>query len=164
MEKLGIQPIQLLTQLFNFIVMVILLTKFLYKPIIKMLEERKKKIQDGLEYTEKTKLELEKIEKKKADLIRVAEDQAKKIIEEGKLTGKKLEAEIVKKAHKEAADTVEKAKKEINLERLEMEKQLKAKTIEIAAAMTEKILLQALTKDDQKSIIDKKLKDIAQLI
>lgn len=162
MEKLGIQPIQLLTQIFNFLVMVILLTKFLYKPIIKMLDERKKKIQDGLEYTEKTRQELEKIEKKKAEITRIAENQAKKIIEEGKLTGKKLEEEIVKKAHKEALDIVEKGKKEVELEKMEMEKQLKTKTVEIAAALAEKVLLQILNKDDQKNIIDKKLKEISK--
>lgn len=128
-----------------------------------MLDERKKKIQEGLEYAQKTKQEFENIEKKKVEIIKATENQAKKIIEDGKLTGKNLEAEIVKKAHKEAADIVEKGRKEVGLERLEMEKQLKTKTVEIAAAMTEKILQQVLSKDDQKNIIDKKLKDIAKL-
>lgn len=163
MEKLGIQPIQLLTQIFNFLVMVILLTKFLYKPIIKMLDERKKKIQEGIEYTEKSKIELEKIDKKKQEVLKTADLAAKKVIEEGKLTGKKLEAQIVEKARKEAEDYIEKAKKEFALEKAEMEKQLKEQAIEIAAAMAQKILSQILDAKDQKYIIDKKLKEIARI-
>ena len=48
MEKLGIEPILLLTQVINFTILVVVLTKFLYKPILKMLDERKKKIEEGL--------------------------------------------------------------------------------------------------------------------
>ena len=53
MEKLGIELTQILTQIFNFTLMVFLLTKLLYKPVIKKLEERKAKIAEGLAYTEK---------------------------------------------------------------------------------------------------------------
>ncbi|MCL4338932.1 hypothetical protein M1271_04545, partial [Patescibacteria group bacterium] len=64
MEKLGVEPFQLLTQLFNFFLMVFILTKFLYKPITKKLEERKKKIEEGLEYADRMKSEMEKSDKK----------------------------------------------------------------------------------------------------
>ena len=49
MENIGIEPYQLLTQVINFALMIFILTKLLYKPILKGLEERKKKIEEGLE-------------------------------------------------------------------------------------------------------------------
>ena len=156
MEKLGIQPTQLLSQIINILVMVFLLTKILYKPIIKVLDERKKKIQEGVEYTEKTKKELEQIEKKKQEILKKAESESKKIIEEGRITGKRLEAQIIEKAQREAKEIVEKGKKEIAMERFDLEKQLKTQTVEIASAMAEKILTNVLDKGDQKNIINRK--------
>lgn len=164
MEKLGIEPIQLLTQTFNFLVLVFILGKFLYKPILKKLEERRKKIEEGLQYTEKMKKALEENEKKRQEIINKAKDEARTIVEEGKKTGKKVEAEIIEKAHKEAKEIVERGGKELELERQQMEKQLKTDTIEIAEAFTMKILSEVLDKDNQEKIIDKKIKQFASLV
>lgn len=164
MEKLGIEPIQLLTQTFNFLVLVFILGKFLYKPILKKLEERRKKIEEGLQYTEKMKKALEENEKKRQEIINKAKDEARTIVEEGKKTGKKVEAEIIEKAHKEAKEIVERGGKELELERQQMEKQLKIDTVEIAEAFTMKILSEVLDKDNQEKIIDKKIKQFASLV
>lgn len=163
MEKLGIEPIQLLTQLFNFIVMVFILTKLLYKPLNKVLEERKRKIAEGLAYTQKMQEESEKSEQKREEVITEAKKEARKIIEEGKKSGKKLEEEIIEKAHKEAEAVLVKARKEIELERQDLEKSMRVQTVEIASAMTEKVLMDVLSGDDHRTIIDKKLKEIANL-
>lgn len=163
MDKLGIEPIQLLTQLFNFIVMVFILTKLLYKPLNKVLDERKRKIAEGLQYAQKMREELELSGKKREEVILEAKAEARKIIEEGKKSGKKLEEEIIAKAHKEAEAVLVKARKEIELERQDMEKSIKVQTVEIASAMTETVLSDVLTGDDHRAIIDKKLKDIAVL-
>ena len=56
MDKLGIEPVMLLTQVINFLVLVILLTKFLYKPILKLIDERRKKIEEGLQLAQEMKL------------------------------------------------------------------------------------------------------------
>lgn len=164
MDKLGIEPIQLLTQVFNFVVMVVLLTKFLYKPILKALEERKKKIQAGLEYAEKMEEELEKTDKKRQAVIDAAKDEGRKIIEESKKTGKLLEAEIIEKAHKEAAGILDKGRKELELERAEMEKQLQLNTVEIAQTWVKTVLGNVLSVKNQQAIIDKKLKELAKQI
>ncbi len=164
MEQLGIEPIQLLTQVINFVIMVLLLSKFLYKPIMKGLDERRKKIEEGLAYTEKMKEEMEKIDKKKREATDQAKEEAKNIIDDGKKTGKSLEQEIIEKAHKEAEQIVEKGREELMSERVLMEKQLKAQTIDIAQSMARKILEDALNPEDQKAIIDKKIAEISKLV
>lgn len=164
MEKLGIQPIPLLTQIFNFIILTILLTKFLYKPIIKTLDERRKKIDEGLKFSDRMKLEIEKNEKSRTEILAKAKEEARKVIEEAKKTGRKAEEEIVQEAQKEAAKIIERGKKEIQSEKAEMEKQLKEETIEIAAGMVEKLLGEVLSARDQKTIIEKKLKVIARQV
>lgn len=163
MEQLGIEPIQLATQVFNFVVMVVILTKFLYKPILKKLEERRKKIEEGLALTEKMKVELEKNEKKRQEIIDVAKEEARKIIEDGKKTGKKVEAEIIEKAHTEASTILEKGKEELEREKLEMEKQLRQQTVEIAQTWVEAMLKEVLRGKNQQTIINKKIRELAKL-
>lgn len=162
MEKLGIEPIQLFTQTINFILMVVILGKFLYKPILKILEERRKKIAQGLAEGEKIKLELEKTEKKKADILAKARVEAKSIVEEGKTAGKRLEAEIISKAHLEADSIIAKSKEDIRRERQDLEQKLKSETVVIAEEMVRRLLSGVLTPEYQKKIIDKKLSLIAK--
>lgn len=154
------EPIQLLTQIFNFVVMLLVLSKLLYKPILKALEERRKKIEEGLQYAEKMKVETEKNDKKREEIISEAKDQARKIIEEGKKSGRAVEVEIIEKAHKEAQEVVAKGRSELSLERLDMEKQLRGQTIDIASSMVESILRQILDKNYQTEIINKKIREL----
>ncbi len=164
MDKIGVEPVALLTQILNFLLMVFILTKILYKPILKMLDERKKKIEEGLKYTEKMQLEMDKLEKKKEEVLDKAHEEAKKIIEEGKKAGKSVEADIIKSAHEEAKHIIESGKKDVDSEKAKMLKTLHRETIDISVSMVEKILKDVLSPEDQKSIIDKKLKQIARLV
>lgn len=163
MDKLGIQPTQLLAQVLNFLILIFILSKLLYKPILKVLSDRKKKIEEGFRYTDEMKSEMEKQVKKREEIIAKAKIEAKKIIEESKKTGKALEAEIVNKAHETAGAIIEKAKKDLDVERLVMQKQLKAQTVEVASTWVEAVLGQVIDTKTQESIINKKLKDLANL-
>lgn len=164
MEKLGVEPVQLLTQVLNFVIMVVLLTKLLYQPIIQKLEERRKKIEEGLAYTEKMKKDLEELDKKRQEVIDQAKEEARRIIEEGKKSGKNVEKAIIEKAHQEAAAILEKGEAELALARQQMERQLKEQTVDIAEGMVKKLLGEILTSEDQQKIIDKKIKEISRLL
>lgn len=163
MEKLGIELPQLLTQVVNFTIMVFILTKFLYKPILKTLEERKRKIEEGLKFTEKVKEEIEKTEKNRQEIIDKAKTEARQIIEETKNSAKRLESEIITKAHKEAEEILIKGRKELEQEKIEMEKAVSKHTVDIAAHMVEKLLNKMLSKEDHEALIEKKLREIARI-
>lgn len=163
MQKLGIEPVQLLLQLFNFVLMVFVLTKLLYNPIKGKLEERRKKIAEGLEYTRKMKEKEEEIDKKREEIMQQARLDAKKVIDESKKSGKILEEEIVKDAQQEASAILDKARKDIELERQELLKSIRREAVDIASAMAEKVIGEALTDADHDRIINKKLKIIAGL-
>lgn len=157
MEKLGISPIQLATQIINFIIFAFVLRKLLYKPLLKLLEERKRKIQEGLEYTEKMKKEVEESENKRIEIIDKAKGEARKIIDEAKRAAKTVENEILHKASKESESYMEKAKKEIAWRAEEMKKEMQKETIEVATAIVERVLSQVLDETSQKVIINKKI-------
>lgn len=160
MEQLGIQPLQLLTQIFNFVLMVVLLSKFLYKPILKVLDARRKKIAEGLEYTQKMQKEIEKNEIKREEILSKAKDEARRIIDEGKLRGKQKEEEIIKKAQEEASILLTKGREELNAQRQELEKDLRSKTVDIAQNWVEAVLSKVLDTKTQQTIINKKIRDL----
>lgn len=153
---------QLATQAANFLIMVFILSKFLYKPILKKLDERKKKIQEGLEYTEKIKSEYEKTEKKRQEILEKAKNDAGKLIEEAKISAKKLEAEKLKKAEEEAGHIIIRAREEIEAERQNMKQILRKETVELAQVWLETILGKVLNEKTQKNIIDKKISELAK--
>lgn len=164
MEQLGIEPIQFLTQVFNFVIMIILLTKFLYKPILKALEERRKKIQEGLSYAQKMQTESQENEKKREEIITHAKEEARKIIEEGKKMGKQVEGELIQKAHAEANSILEKAREELAMEKTQMERELRIQTVEIAKGWVEVVLRKVLSSKTQQAIINKKIAELAKSI
>src|SRR3989344_1569733 len=140
MEQLGIEPLQLLTQVVNFTIMVAILTRLLYKPILKALKDRRDKIAEGLEYAEKMKVEEEKTEAKRQAVIARANEEAGRIVDEAKKSAKGVEAEIVARAHEDGRAIIEKGKADVDLERIDMEKKLKEHLVEIAGAIATKVL------------------------
>lgn len=164
MEQLGIQPTQLLLQIFNFLVLMFLLSKFLYQPVAKMLDERKRKIEEGLKYRELTKQEFDESQKKREEILKKAKEEGRTLIDEAKKEAKLTEADIVRQAQKEAQNILQKAKKDIDLEKIEMRKRMEDETVELASAMVGKILEQVLDERQQRQIIGKKIDIIAKRI
>jgi F-type H+-transporting ATPase subunit b len=163
MEKLGIQPIQLLAQIFNFLVLLLVLKKFLYKPILNMLDERRKKIEEGLKNADKAALDLEKAKEKTDGIIAEARKDARKILEDAKRIAKKQEDEMLEKAKNEASHILTRAKKEIENEKQSNEKKMRDESIEIASMMIKKLLTEDLSERDHRKIFEQKLKEITKI-
>ena len=162
MENLGIQPISLLLQSINFLLLLLILKKFLYKPILKVLADRKKKIEEGLSYSDKTKSEFEKSEKKRDEILVRARSDGKTIIEEAKRAAKKREEELLEKAQREAQEIIAKGKREIEAMKEDLAKDLRREAVMIAEKIVEKVIKEALTENTQKALIDRKIKEIAK--
>ena len=151
MESLGIQPIPFLLQALNFLILLLVLKKFLYKPILQMLAERKKKIEEGVEFSEKTKAEIENYPKSKLD----------KTNKKTKKAAKKQEAEIVDEANVQAQEINARARRDSEALKEELEKELKVKAVEIAEKIVEKVIKESLSESAHKALIDRKLKDVS---
>lgn len=112
MEALGIDPKILLAQIINFSILLFLLKKFLYGPIIKMLDDRKEKIEQGLKDSEKAKEMLENVETETVMKNEKAFIDAKEIVESAKKEASEKAAEIIKKANHDADEMIKKAQAE----------------------------------------------------
>lgn len=140
MEALGINLKLLLIQLANFALFYFLFTKFLLKPIKKVLDERKTKIKEGIEAAEKSKEELANIEDMKTEAKKKAKNEEKKLLEEAKIKADKEAAEIIAEAKKKAAKIVKDA--EVGIENIQQGevKKMRVAELGIIEAAIEKIL------------------------
>jgi F-type H+-transporting ATPase subunit b len=163
MEKLGIQVPLLLTQIVNFIIMIAVLTKLLYKPILKGLKSRQEKIAQGLAFSENAKLEEEKLAKKRQELLNQARQEGREILEESKKEAKKLKEEIIASGREEINVLRARMEKEIATKAQDMEKEISGKTVDIASEMVKRLLKDVLNDSHQHAFIGQKLKEIEKI-
>ncbi len=102
LDQLGINWRLLLTQGVNFFVLLAVLTIFVYRPLVKMMEERRRKIEFGLKGAEEAERRLNEIEQIKAEKLAEADKTALGIISEAEGEAKKRSQDIVAESHKRA--------------------------------------------------------------
>lgn len=160
MEQLGIEPQLFIAQLVNFLIILFVLSKLLYKPILGMLEKRKKEIAQGLALTEKMREEEEKLKSKEDKLMIEARREARNIVEAGEKEADLVKKDIIGSAQKEAAAIVAKGKADILELRVRMEKDVRKAAVELATAMVRRLLTGVLTPADQHKLLTKHLKEL----
>ncbi len=100
-EAFGINWKLLIAQLINFAILVFILGKFVYKPIIKALDNRRKKIEEGVQFSEKAKQELAGVESLKTEELRKAEIKGQSVIKEAEVNAQKIADGVLATAEKD---------------------------------------------------------------
>ncbi|MBU1327401.1 F0F1 ATP synthase subunit B [Patescibacteria group bacterium] len=160
MEQLGIEPKLLLAQIINFCIIVVVLSKLLYKPILGMLEKRKKEIADNLVLAEKLHTEEEKLKLKRQEVIDAAKQEGLMVIEEAKKQASKEGKDIVAEAHKQSDETIRRAKAESERIYEETQMNIRKESVNVAAAMAKRLLSSILSPGDQRKLITMHIKEI----
>jgi len=160
---MNINIVQILFQIVNFAVLLFLLKKYLYAPILKILEQRAKKIQEGLEAAEKSIIEREKLEQDKKRLVIVAEKDAHRILEGARIRAQKVERDLLEKSHQEAEKRIQKTENIAQTRLRQMEHELERKFAETVVSTTESLLKDALSLKEQKSIINHQIRRLKQM-
>ena len=113
-ETFGLNPVLLAAQIVNFLIVFILLKKFLYKPVLEVLRKRQITIKEGLKQAEEARIKLEKIVIEETNILRQAQLQSRKIIEDAKTESseiaKRMNEETRKQTEKLISDSVHRQK------------------------------------------------------
>ncbi|OGE64324.1 ATP synthase F0 subunit B [Candidatus Daviesbacteria bacterium RIFCSPLOWO2_02_FULL_36_7] len=160
LNQFGVNPILLAAQVVNFVILLFILKRFLYKPLLKVLQERKQKIADSLKNAEKIEKRLQETNEELEKTLGKALKEGQKIIDESKKTGiqimedsKQTAAEIIENAYKQVAEA-QKA------EYTKLEQRVRENAGQIVAIALEKITGKILNKN-QKDIIEKSMKNLS---
>jgi|GEM_PF-160024 len=160
MEKLGIEPTLLGAQVINFLVILFILQKLLYKPILSMLEKRRKEIAEGVALTDKMRSEEEKMKEKQEKAMGKAREDAILVIEDAKKQSKEVEKELVADAHSQAAVIIERAKSEAEDIKKSAEAAIRREAVDLAVVMAKRLLASIMSAKEQHALIEKRVKDL----
>jgi F-type H+-transporting ATPase subunit b len=160
-RQFGVDGPHFISQVISFAIVAFLLHRFAYKPILRVLEERRQRIAESLANAEKIKQELAKAEAMRQEILGKANTQANQLIEEARAAAAKVQESETQRAIKAAEDIIVKAQQAAVAERQrtkdELLKELGHMVVRTAAQVTGKIL----TMDDQKRLIDETNKQLA---
>ena len=138
----------------SFLVLLIVLAKYAWKPILKMLGDREGQIRAALEQAERARIEAAEMMKQNEKNLARAAEEYQKMIREGRALAEKMKDEIVNKAKQQADQEIKQAAEEIqrNVETAKL--QLRTEIADLAIQATEKILEETLDEKRQKIITD----------
>jgi F-type H+-transporting ATPase subunit b len=154
LEGLGLNPGFLISQIVNFALLLILLRVFLYKPILKMLDERRQRIARSMEDAEKT---AEARQKAEEEYQRQAEEMAQ---ERERLRAEMTEEvarereKLLAQARTEAEDILADARAQVEREREQMLKDLRGQVVALAIAAANKVIGEALDEERQRRLVE----------
>jgi len=153
LEAFGIDYQIILINLFNFAILLVILRKIAYKPILTFIEERKKTIAEGLINAESAKKLLADAEKEHQKMVTASHKEARLILERAREATLVQRHEIVSKAQLEAKQILEKARKEIDAERHHAMDAAKADIFSLVMMITEKVLEQKIDVAADKKLV-----------
>lgn len=139
---------QILTQIIGFLLLLWLLKRFAWKPILQLLEERRNKINTEFNKIDQTKVEVAKLRQEYEQQLKTIEAQARQKILDAVQESQKIAAEIQEKARDDARQIIEKAKQNVELEIAKAKVELRDEIVNLTLQATEKMLNEKL--DDQK--------------
>ena len=161
-KNFGVEPTLLAAQIVNFLIILFILKKFLYKPIIDTLKKRENTIKEGLKQAEDSRAALDKALEEEKKILRKAQDQARKIIEDAKTQSNLLAVDIEENSKKQSEKILLEAKKQIAEETKEAEKRLTAKVNTMSIEILQKSLKEMFSEKDEKKLIDRAIKQIVK--
>jgi F-type H+-transporting ATPase subunit b len=138
-----------LANLVNFLLIFYLLKRFAFVPIGRMLDERKRRISQGLEDARRAATERQMAEQEFERLVDEARDQANSIIATARTQEKSILAKASDQAKIEARHLMNEAQAKIEAEKAAMEREVKEKTAELVVTGVERVLRQKLNSQDR---------------
>lgn len=162
LEKFGVQPILLLAQVVNFAILLFILKRFLYKPILKVLEERKNKIETSMKQSEQIQKKFEEMDVKQQEILDNARKESGQIIDGAKSEAKTLANQIQIEASNQAQLSLKRAQETLALEKQKMVSEAKKEIVSVVTAATQKVISKVMTKKDKDTLVTEALKEASK--
>lgn len=155
LKDFGFDPILLTAQIINFLIVLVVLKKFMYKPVLDMLKKRENEIKKGLKDSEESQKLLVDAEEKEKKILQNARNEADQMIAAAKKEADDLKNDTLEKTRLEAEKILEQARSTIAQETKIAEDNLTKKIGQIAVALLEKSLVGFFGEKEQKEIMKK---------
>jgi F-type H+-transporting ATPase subunit b len=150
----------LVAQIINFLILVAILSKFAYKPLMNMLAERQAKIQSNLDSAEQERLAAEQLKQEYLTQMAEARVQAQTIMEKATKLAEQTKEEILQQAREESARLLKNTRDEIAREREQAMQEFKGEIVTLAVAAATKIIAKNLDEQANAKLVDDFIQDL----
>ena len=144
----------------TFFLLLAVLYKYAWKPILKSLDEREESIRKSIEDVDRIKSEMEKIDEKCNQLLAQAQGKSTKIIDQSRKAARDAANIIEDKARGEAQISIENALRDIKQEAQKAQMRLRDESAQIAVDLAGKLIEENMSTDKNRKLIDRFIKDI----
>jgi F-type H+-transporting ATPase subunit b len=157
---LKVDPGLFLWTVITFVVLMLILWKAAWKPIVEALDARAEKVRSDIENAEKMRIEAEKAMAEHKQMLDKAHNEVAQIIAEGKADAERLKNDIVEKSNAEAQGMIQSARKEIALAKDKALEEVKSEIVNLSTEIASKIIQKSLNPEDQKGYVEEALTKI----
>ena len=154
---------QILTQALGFLILLFILKKIAWKPLLSLLDERREKITSEFQTIDRTKSELLRLEQDYKARLADIDALARQRIQEAVSEGQRISVEIQEKAREESKNILNKAKENIELEVAKARVELRNQVATLAIKAAEKLIKVELTEERHKRLVTEFIDEAGQL-
>lgn len=159
-NALGLNVKILLAQLINFGVLVFVIYKFAYGPIMKVLDERQAKIEKGIDDANEAGKKLIEIEEKEKNVLVEARKEAQEIIKKAQDVAEGSKTQIIEETKQEAAKIMTNTQKKIEQEREKIMGEVRGEISGLILAVTEKLIDEKMDGEKDKKLVENMISTI----
>lgn len=154
-KDFGVNPVLLIAQIVNFLIILFVLKRFMYKPVLDILKKRENQIKEGLKNAEESERKLAQTLEKEKEILHKAHETAEKIVSDAKIEAVETKAKIEELTKKEVERMLDQSRQTIEQETKEAEVRLGKKIGQIAVTLLQKSLKGLFGEREQKLIMKK---------
>ena len=144
----------------TFLILLGLLAKFAWNPLLRALEERQEMIRNSLDDAEKTKRELLRVQQESAEIIAEARAEAQTIVSKSRAEAETVREDLKRKAKEEADGLVKNAERQIQQETARAVQEIRREVVDLSLALASKLIKKHLSQEDNDRLIQDSLKQI----
>lgn len=160
-DDFGVSWSKFCAQAILFLIVYLVLKKFAFGPVTAMFEERRRRIEEGQVNAEKIKRHLAESELRCQEILRKANADAVRLIEEGRASSEAHSQKATQKAIKDAEGIIARAHETVVLDRAKMVAEVKQEMVHLVVDTTAKVAGKILTAQDQQRLAEETSKQIA---
>lgn len=144
----------------TFLVLLVLLAKFAWKPLLALLDRREEMIRQSLDDADKAKQELQRLQQESKEILSKARVEAQSILAKSRSQAEKLKGELRQEAKVQADSILRDAEKQIQVETKKAIAVIKTEVVDLSLLVASKLIKRNLSKEDNQSLIEESLKQV----
>jgi len=153
-SPLSLDPAVLLLQIVGFVILFLLLRRYLFGPLLEVIRQREREVEEGLEASTRAKEELARVDEEKARVLTEAREQGREQVRRAVREGEEARERLLSDAREETKGLRQRAREAVELEREEAMIQLRREVVDLALLAASQAVVGRLDEKQQRAVVE----------